>query len=243
MEVVLKPCGAREATAVITRPDARRALGRPDVAEALPHVVHENAVDRKRRSRGELKRGLHDRVGPRALRAAFLIDSEAVVVHAFLDGARHADILGSLNARIHERLRLLRRQVVRSEVPLHLGVLELDVDLRVRIGFIDGDPAGLASFLSRQICCEIDRAARTCHLLDRHVDGAVRDVDHAVIVLEKVEGRVFLAESHGRRVMPRFDGGPHRAFAQAQLHARDREILVFIGRSAIPGDDRVARPA
>ena len=243
VEVVLKPCGAREATAVITRPDARRALGRPDVAEALPHVVHENAVDRKRRGRGELKRGLHDGVRPRARRGTFLVDPEAVVVHAFLDGARDADVLGCLNTRRHERLRLFRRQVVGGEVSLHLRVLELDVDLRVFRGFSDGDRAGLASILSRQIRGKIDRAARTGHLLDRHVDGAVRDVDHAVIVLEKVEGRVFLAESHGRRIFRCFDGCPRRAFAQAQLHARDREILVFRGWCAPPGDDRVARPA
>ena len=242
VEVVLKTCGARETAAVITCPDARRALRRADVAEALSHVVHEDAVDRKRRGRGELKRGLHDRVRSRARRGTFLVNPEAVVVHAFLDSTRDADVLSYINTRRHERLRLFRRKVVGGEVSLHLRVLELDVDLRVFRGFSDGDRAGLASILSRQIRCEIDRAARTGHLLDRHVDGAVRDVDHAVIVLEKVEGRVFLAESHGRQVMPRFDGGPHRAFAQTQLHARDREILVIIGRSAIPGDDRVARP-
>lgn len=43
--------------------------------------------------------------------------------------------------------------------------------------------------------------------------------------------------------MTRIDGGPRRAFAQAWLHPRDREILVFRGWVATPGDDRVARPA
>ena len=43
--------------------------------------------------------------------------------------------------------------------------------------------------------------------------------------------------------MTRIDGGPRRAFAQAWLHLRDREILVFRGWVATPGDDRVARPA
>ena len=163
MEVVFKASGAREATAVIACPDARLTLRRADVTEALPHVVHEDPVDRKRRSGGELKRGLHDRVRSRARRGTFLVDPEAVVVHAFLDGARDADVLGCLNTRRHERLRLFRRQVVGGEVPLHLRVLELDVDLRVFVGFSDGDRAGPASFLSRQICGEIDGAARTGH--------------------------------------------------------------------------------
>lgn len=224
------------------------AARRAQVTHALSHVVHENAVERKRTRGSEVERVLNKRVRANRGRGAVLAEGDVRIDEAFLDVGLDLGVVARLD--LSERL-LCERFVddvgILHEVDGEFGrcVFVLDGKAAERFGArIEPDRAdGLVGerLGGDGMAVEIDDAA-----LERQLGDRARAFGRPKCAVAEAElrGAVLLSDDGARkRGVFALEVGRHRGFFGKHVAVHDRRALALERDGAVQAIDGIVAAA